>query len=131
VSFLFASGSDDGSFKIWDFRKFQADSPVAHFRYHTAPVTSIEWHPSDESMLAVAGADNQISIWDMSVEEDAEANAAVASSATGEIDVPAQLLFIHQGQSDIKELHFHPQCPGLLVSTAADGFNVFKPANIS
>ncbi len=82
-------------------------------------------------MLAVAGADNQISIWDMSVEEDAEANAAVASSATGEIDVPAQLLFIHQGQSDIKELHFHPQCPGLLVSTAADGFNVFKPANIS
>ncbi|RHZ01584.1 hypothetical protein DYB37_006726 [Aphanomyces astaci] len=139
VAHLMASGSDDGSFKIWDFRKFQAydnfilplhrsDSPVAHFRYHTAPVTSIEWHPTDESMLAVSGADNQISIWDMSVEEDAEAAANVT---TAKLDVPPQLLFIHQGQTDIKELHFHPQCPGLLVSTAADGFNVFKPANIS
>ncbi|CAK4080525.1 unnamed protein product [Aphanomyces euteiches] len=127
VTHLMASGSDDGSFKIWDFRKFQADSPVAHFRYHTAPVTSIEWHPTDESMLAVSGADNQISIWDMSVEEDTEAAAA----NTSKLDVPPQLLFIHQGQTDIKELHFHPQCPGLLVSTAADGFNVFKPANIS
>ncbi|KAF0698717.1 Aste57867_10671 [Aphanomyces stellatus] len=124
VTHLMASGSDDGSFKIWDFRKFQADSPVAHFRYHTAPVTSIEWHPTDESMLAVSGADNQISIWDMSVEEDTDANAT-------KLDVPPQLLFIHQGQTDVKELHFHPQCPGLLVSTAADGFNVFKPANIS
>ncbi|RHY21113.1 hypothetical protein DYB32_009892 [Aphanomyces invadans] len=127
VGHLMASGSDDGSFKIWDFRKFQSDSPVAHFRYHTAPVTSIEWHPTDESMLAVSGADNQISIWDMSVEEDAEA----ANATTAKLDVPPQLLFIHQGQTDIKELHFHPQCPGLLVSTAADGFNVFKPANIS
>ncbi|RHY51965.1 hypothetical protein DYB34_004862 [Aphanomyces astaci] len=135
VAHLMASGSDDGSFKIWDFRKFQAydnfilpslhrsDSPVAHFRYHTAPVTSIEWHPTDESMLAVSGADNQISIWDMSVEEDAEAAANVT---TAKLDVPPQLLFIHQGQTDIKELHFHPQCPGLLVSTAADGFNVLE-----
>ncbi|OQR86127.1 glutamate-rich WD repeat-containing protein [Achlya hypogyna] len=129
VAHLIASGSDDGSFKIWDCRKFgsaQKDDPIAHFRYHTAPVTSIEWHPSDESMLAVSGADNQISIWDMSVEEDAE-----HTPATEKLDVPPQLLFIHQGQTDIKELHFHPQCPGLLVSTAGDGFNVFKPANIS
>ncbi|KDO34344.1 hypothetical protein SPRG_01480 [Saprolegnia parasitica CBS 223.65] len=129
VSHLIASGSDDGSFKIWDCRKFGSpakDEPIAHFRYHTAPVTSIEWHPSDESMLAVSGADNQISIWDMSVEEDTEQHPS-----SEKLDVPPQLLFIHQGQTDIKELHFHPQCPGLLVSTAADGFNVFKPANIS
>ncbi|DAZ99323.1 TPA: hypothetical protein N0F65_005174 [Lagenidium giganteum] len=131
VAYLLASGSDDGSFKIWDLRNFKANSPVAHFRYHTAPVTSIEWHPTDESVLAVAGADNQVSVWDMSVEEDAEAAAAAAEASEQKLDLPPQLLFIHQGQTDIKELHFHPQCPGVLVSTASDGFNVFKPANIS
>ncbi|RLN83209.1 hypothetical protein BBO99_00002316 [Phytophthora kernoviae] len=132
VAYLLASGSDDGSFKIWDMRNFKADNPVAHFRYHTAPVTSIEWHPTDESVLAVAGADNQISVWDMSVEEDAEAAVPVAGeNGEAKLDLPPQLLFIHQGQTDIKELHFHPQCPGVLMSTAGDGFNVFKPANIS
>ena len=89
----------------------------------------MEWHPSDESVLAVAGADNQISIWDMSVEEDA--SESVVASKSNTVDVPSQLLFVHQGQTDIKELHFHPQLPGVMASTAADGFNVFKPANIS
>lgn len=81
----------------------------------------------DESVLAVSGADNQMTIWDMSVEEDADSGAAASTSG----DLPPQLLFIHQGQTNIKELHFHPQCPGVIVSTASDGFNVFKPANIS
>merc|ERR1711920_547035 len=130
VSYLMVSGSDDGSFKIWDLRNFKSNNPVAHFRYHTAPITSVEWHPSDESVLAVSGADNKISIWDMSVEEDKEA-AASMSSKSAKSDLPPQLLFIHQGQNDIKELHFHPQIPGVIMSTAADGFNVFKPQNIS
>lgn len=132
VAYLLASGSDDGSFKIWDLRNFKPNSPVAHFRYHTAPITSLEWHPTDESVLAVSGADNQISVWDMSVEEDAETIATETDDPENpKLDLPPQLLFIHQGQTDIKELHFHSQCPGVLVSTASDGFNVFKPANIS
>ncbi|KAI9905958.1 hypothetical protein PsorP6_014386 [Peronosclerospora sorghi] len=132
VAYLLASGSDDGSFKIWDLRKFKANDAVAHFRYHTAPITSIEWHPTDQSVLAVSGADNQISVWDLSVEEDTEATPNHQGEIDGEkLDLPPQLLFIHQGQTDIKELHFHPQCPGVLMSTASDGFNIFKPANIS
>ncbi len=131
VGFLLASGADDGSFKVWDLRNFKADSPVAHFKYHMAPITSIEWSPTEDSVVAVAGADNQISVWDMSLEEDREEAEKVASGAIEGIDdIPPQLLFVHQGQNDIKELHFHPQVPGLVVSTALDGFNIWRSCNL-
>jgi len=43
--------------------------PAAHFKWHTAPVTSVAWHPTEESVLAVAGADDQITVWDLSLEQ--------------------------------------------------------------
>ena len=126
VAYLLASGADDGTFKVWDLRAFgsAAAEPVAHFRWHRDAITSIEWHPTDESVLAASSEDNSVSVWDMSVEEDAEAGAPSAA----EVGVPPQLLFVHMGQQSIKELHFHPQVPGVVMTTAADGYNVWKPA---
>lgn len=34
VTYLLASGSDDGIFKIWDLRAFGSGEPVALFRWH-------------------------------------------------------------------------------------------------
>ncbi len=126
VTYLLASGDDNGLFKVWDLRSFKktAPEPVAQFHWHTNQVTSIEWHPTDESMLAVAGADNQVTIWDLSVEEDEEAMGLDPKLRR----LPPQLLFVHQGQENIKEVHWHPQIPGLLMTTAMDGFHIFKPA---
>eukprot|EP00043_Microstomoeca_roanoka_P014072 m.138609 g.138609 ORF g.138609 m.138609 type:complete len:460 (-) comp15918_c0_seq3:3248-4627(-) len=120
----FLSGGDDGIFKLWDFRMFGAQEikPTGVFKWHSKPITSVEWHPTDSTVLAVSGEDDQISLWDTAVENDDSAEQQTYNGRA----VPPQLLFVHQGQEDIKELHWHPQIPGLLVSTAGTGFNVFK-----
>ena len=165
VSYLMVSGADDGTFRIWDLRAL--DKPAAHFRWHSEPISSVEWSPDDESVLAVACSE-QITIWDLSLERDVDAQAAVAAGRDQgndnpilpanldevDEDVPPQLLvrtvvavvalllvpdfvthfhhaqFVHQGQQDVKEVHFHPQIPGALVSTAFDNISVWKPCNV-
>lgn len=136
ASCMLASGADDGTFRIWDLRAFKPDSFVAHFSYHTQPITSIEWSFYDSSTLAVSCADNQLTVWDLSLERDPEEEKQYDMEEAGEkqaqapSDLPPQLMFVHQGQFDIKELHWHPQIPGMLTSTARDGFNVFRPSNL-
>lgn len=135
ASCMLASGSDDGTFSIRDLRLLKdGDSVVAHFEYHKHPITSIEWSPHEASTLAVTSADNQLTIWDLSLERDEEEEAEFKAKTREQVnapsDLPPQLLFVHQGQKDLKELHWHTQIPGMLLSTAADGFNVLMPSNI-
>ncbi|XP_076756826.1 WD repeat-containing protein 1 l(2)09851 isoform X2 [Xylocopa sonorina] len=122
------SGGDDGLICVWDLRQFSPNgsSPLAVFKQHTAPVTTVEWHPEEATVFASGGADDQIAQWDLSVE--ADQSEEVESSELKEL--PPQLLFIHQGQTDIKELHWHPQCPGVIISTAHSGFNVFRTVSV-
>ncbi|CAH1757795.1 16168_t:CDS:2 [Entrophospora sp. SA101] len=132
--YLIASGSDDGIISIWDLRTFVNNNtkpiPVASFKWHSAPITSIEWHPTEESVLGVSGADEQITIWDLSVENDPEEDSSNKIVGNNGVTIPSQLLFIHQGQNDIKELHWHSQISGCMISTAASGFNIFKTVSV-
>lgn len=134
ASCMIASGSDDGTFSIRDLRLIKGESLVAHFEYHKLPITSIEWSPHEASTIAVSSADNQLTIWDLSLErdeeEEVEFKAKMKEQVNAPEDLPPQLLFVHQGQKDPKELHWHKQIPGMLLSTAADGFNVLMPSNI-
>lgn len=105
-------------------------TPVAGFNWHTAPITSIEWHPTEDSIFAASGADDQVTLWDLAVEQDDEETGGMDVTPAGGREVPPQLLFVHQGQKDVKEVHWHPQIPGAVVSTALDGFNVFKTISV-
>lgn len=132
-SYLLASGHDDGSWGVWDLRSFKAStvpSPVASFAFHRKPITSVEFHPSDASVVAVASEDSFVTLWDLSVEADDEEIRAQNRDANGELDeVPSQLLFAHW-QRNAKEVHWHPQVPGMLISTGSDGFSLFKTISV-
>lgn len=133
TSYMLASGADDGVFRIWDLRSFGGDcKPIGHFKYHKTPITSIEWCPFESSSLSVSST-NAVTIWDLAVERDADEEMSLGvgvKDAPGHEELPPQLMFQHMGQTDVKEAHWHSQIPGLLISTAADGFNIFKPHNI-
>lgn len=51
----------------------QAGASVATFKHHTEPITTVEWHPTEPTVFASGGADNQIALWDLSVERDSDA----------------------------------------------------------
>ncbi|KZV74849.1 WD40 repeat-like protein [Peniophora sp. CONT] len=131
TAYLMLSGGDEGGIKVWDLRNVKKrgasgpdPTPVASFTWHRAPITSVEWHPTEDSIFAASGADHQVTLWDLAVEQDDEESGAMQED--GDTAVPPQLLFVHQGQKDVKEVHWHPQMPGTVVSTALDGFNIFK-----
>ena len=130
---LLASGADDGVWAVWDLRQWKPSgggsasgkpTSVASFNYHKEQITSIEWHPTDDSIVAVAAGDNTITLWDLAVELDDEESKDTA----GVQDVPPQLLFVHY-QKLAKELHWHPQIPGALVATGEE-FSVFRTISV-
>ncbi|OKL58025.1 hypothetical protein UA08_06616 [Talaromyces atroroseus] len=127
---LLATGDDAGQWGVWDLRQWKPStsqsrpSPVASFDFHKEPITSIEWHPSDDSVIAVASADSTLTLWDLAVELDVE-----ESRDAGMGDIPPQLLFVHYMDS-VKELHWQAQMPGAVMATGAGGFGVFKTISV-
>ncbi|KAH6612313.1 WD40-repeat-containing domain protein [Chaetomium sp. MPI-SDFR-AT-0129] len=137
---LLASGDDAGVWGVWDLRQWkpsaagsnanagagalQRPSPIASFGFHKEQITSVEWHPTDDSIVAVSAGDNTVTLWDLAVELDDEESKDTA----GVQDVPPQLLFVHY-QNQAKEVHWHPQIPGTLVATGEE-FSVFRTISV-
>lgn len=128
VDHLLVSGSDSGEISVWDLRSFYSSkdsSPnaAATFTWHTKPITSVGWHPTDPSVFAATGADDQLTIWDLALESEGPESDIQS--------VPPQLLFVHQGQKDMKEFRWNRTkgLEGLIISTSYDGFNIFKTIN--
>ena len=123
---LLATGDDDGEWAVWDLRAWKPAAgatntqpkpqSVASFSFHKEQITSIEWHPNDDSIIAVAAGDNTVTLWDLAVELDDEESRDTA----GVEDVPPQLLFVHYMET-VKECHWHAQIPGVIMATGLNG----------
>lgn len=118
---LIASGADDGSVKVWDLR-YVTEPAITNVKWHQSAITSIQWQPHDEWTLAASSADNRVSIWDFSVENNEQ------EIQETEVNIPEQIIFLHHGQEDIKEVRWHPVLKNVLMTTAHSGFNIIKPA---
>lgn len=132
LNYLLASGHDDGTWGVWDLRSFNAStqpSPVANYDFHKAPITSISFNPLDESIISVSSEDNTVTLWDLAVEADDEEISQQRKEAQELHDIPPQLLFVHW-QRDVKDVRWHSQIPGCLVSTGSDGLNIWKTISV-
>jgi len=140
VTNLLATGTDDGVFSVWDLRTFSSSSdkgknddslkPLARFQPCKKPITSLEWHPTDESMIIVSDEDTTY-VYDLSVEVDDDQQAnKLDDNENNNIDVPPQMLFMHCGNQMTKEVHWHNQISSLVMTTSLNGFNVFIPSNL-
>jgi ribosome assembly protein RRB1 len=89
-------------------------TPVASFTWHHAPITLVKWHPTEDLIFAVSGADDQVTLWDLAIKQDNEETGVMDNTP----EISPQLLFVHQGQKGIKEVHWHPQILGTVISTA-------------
>ena len=75
------TGGDDGTFKLWDLRTINTSlslsscdnnndvssnppTPIAISKYHSAGVTSAQYHPTYQHVFATGSYDNNICIWD-------------------------------------------------------------------
>lgn len=130
ASHLLASGHDDGVWGVWDLRTFTKGDPVASFSFHKAAITSIEFNPAEESVVAVGSEDNTVTLWDLAVEADDEEIQQQHKEAKGELnDIPSQMLFMHW-QPEVKEVHWAKQIPGTLASTGSEGFSLWNTISI-
>lgn len=121
---MIASGSDDSTIKLWDPRKMSSPTDyIANIEFHKDPITSLNWDPLSPCQLAVTSEDNRLTLWDFSVEPDSTKVKDVVSNK----DIPDQLVFLHQGQENLKDVKFHPYYDSFLLSTAESGINCFKP----
>lgn len=79
-------------------------------------------------MFLATSYDDSVSIWSLDIEGDIDVEAA--QKIPGASHYPSQLIFLHLGQKHISCAKWHPQIPGLIISTAQSGFNVFRPENL-
>ncbi|CCW71488.1 unnamed protein product [Phytomonas sp. Hart1] len=132
ASHLLVTGADSGAVAIWDLRRLTPADPIQRLSWHKKSITSVEFSHHNESVLAVTSDDGQCTLWDLSLERDLSEEQGAIGDCFGRkdlTDIPDQLMFQHQGLIHPKEVHWHSQIPGMVITTDYEGLHLFKPMN--
>ncbi|CAK9302039.1 unnamed protein product [Gordionus sp. m RMFG-2023] len=62
-NFIFVAGQENGTIQLWDLRN--TNISLREFSAHNGPAFSCEWHPQEKNILASAGRDKFIKVWDL------------------------------------------------------------------
>ncbi|KAK9818074.1 hypothetical protein WJX72_006679 [[Myrmecia] bisecta] len=120
---LLATGSADGSLKVWDRRKLDgpASALFAWKKHHKAPVMRVEWSPTAASVLASGGDDHLICLWDLEKQRAAAGGDAAGEAKRVRSAVPDQLVFQHAGhRAQVADFQWSPDDPWTLLSVSDD-----------
>ena len=109
--------------------------------WHKKQIISVEWSYHSPSLLLVAGADRQVSVWDtenqreIGDEDDEEVEQKQTAPVSAELQkrldaIPQQFMNCYMGEFSPKEAHWHSMYPGLAM-TCGEAFHLFKFANIT
>jgi len=137
ASHLMVTGAESGQVAVWDLRRVGRAAgvevqPLQCLSWHRKAITSVEFSAHNESVLLVSSDDGQCTLWDLSLERDPSEEKEVMGELFGRQDLmhlPDQLMFLHQGLQHCKEAHWHPQIPGMVLTTDFNGMHIFKPMN--
>lgn len=103
-------GDDNGKIFIYDINSKTKEC----IKWHNTPISLIRWRDDD---IFASGSDEQLCLWDITLEEDSEAAG----------DINKYLLFVHQGQKFYKDCCFDGN---KVISTSQDGVCIFEPISL-
>ena len=84
------------------------------FESHMEEIFEVQWSPHNETVLASAGADRRLHVWDLY-------NIGKEQSAEEAAEGPPELLFIHGGHTaQISDFSWNQNEPWVICSVASD-----------
>lgn len=101
-------GDDNGKIHLIDL--VSEDKTV--YEWHSSSIAFVRWKDDD---VFVSGSDEQVCIWDITLEEEEIS-----------IEAPKNLLFVHQGQMYYKDCAFNHN---RVIVTSEEGLCVFEPVS--
>lgn len=118
--YIFATGGSDNAVVLSDLRNL--DIRLHTLLGHSKMVTTLQWSPHDDRVLASSGPDRRVILWDIS-------KVGEEQSQEDQEDGAPELLFMHGGHTNgVSDFSFHEKYPWTIASVSEDNIcQIWQP----